>query len=145
MTTDGIETKKRSLRELGGLPRRAAMTASGEAMVREEPLEPDGNLPLLVQPAVEGVDLQGWAAAHRDWIEERLRRHGGILFRGFAMNNPEDLERLVAAVAGNALEYRERSSPRSQVSGNIYTSTDYPADQPIFFHNETSYQSAWRA
>src|SRR5206468_3974596 len=66
-------------------------------------------------------------------------------FRGFGMTTPEDLERLVAAVAGSTLEYRERSSPRSQVTGNIYTSTDYPPDQTIFFHNENSYQSAWPA
>jgi hypothetical protein len=37
------------------------------------------------------------------------------------------------------LSYNERSSPRSQVSGNIYTSTDYPPDKAIFLHNEQSY------
>jgi alpha-ketoglutarate-dependent taurine dioxygenase len=140
-----IETGKRTLRKLGTLPRRAAIATSGEALVREEPLEPGRALPLLVRPVVEGVDLSSWAAAHRAWIEERVLRHGGLLFRGFAMNTPEDLERLVEAVSGSTLEYRERSSPRSQVSGNIYTSTDYPADQPIFFHNENSYQSSWPA
>jgi alpha-ketoglutarate-dependent taurine dioxygenase len=37
------------------------------------------------------------------------------------------------------MEYHERSSPRSQVHGTIYTSTDHPADQRIFLHNEQSY------
>lgn len=143
MTTDGIETKKRSLKDMGALRRRSAVTAMGEELVRTGPLREGTELPLLVQPAVEGVDLRAWAAAHRDWIEERLLRHGGLLFRGFAMDSPEDLERFIAAVAGETLEYRERSSPRSQVAGNIYTSTDHPADQPIFFHNENSYQNAW--
>src|SRR5207253_3479312 len=46
-------------------------------------------------------------------------------------------------VSGELLEYRERSSPRSQVSGNIYTSTDYPSDQSIFLHNEGTYWLAW--
>src|SRR5262249_52188820 len=46
-------------------------------------------------------------------------------------------------LSGNPLEYRERSSPRSQVSGHIYTSTDHPADQSIFLHNENSYQHTW--
>lgn len=141
--TESTETKKRSLKDMGSLRRRATVTAAGEELVRTEPLRQETELPLLVQPAVEGVDLIAWAAAHRDWIEERLLRHGGLLFRGFGMDSPEDLERFVAAVAGETLEYRERSSPRSQVAGNIYTSTDHPADQTIFFHNENSYQNAW--
>jgi len=29
------------------------------------------------------------------------------------------------------------------VKGNIYTSTDYPASQAIFLHNENSYQQEW--
>jgi len=148
MTSENGETKKRSLKELGGLRRRTAVAvggAAGEELVREGPLWPGTELPLLVQPAVAGVDLVGWAEAHREWIEDRLLRHGGILFRGFPVATAEDLDRLVAAVAGRTLEYRERSSPRSQVAGNIYTSTDHPADQPIFFHNENSYQSSWPA
>src|SRR5262249_21300199 len=41
------------------------------------------------------------------------------------------------------LPYRERSSPRTRVSNNIYTSTDYPANRSIFLHNENSYQLTW--
>jgi hypothetical protein len=29
------------------------------------------------------------------------------------------------------------------VTGDVYTSTDYPADQPIFVHNELSYSYSW--
>jgi alpha-ketoglutarate-dependent taurine dioxygenase len=145
MVIENKGIKKRSLRELGGLPGRSRVSALGEAMVRTELLDSSNVLPLLVQPTVEGIDLPAWAAAHRDWIEARLLHHGGLLFRGFPMQTPEALEQLVAAVGGSALEYRERSSPRSQVAGNVYTSTDYPADQWIFFHNENSYQSTWPA
>src|SRR5436305_3973707 len=68
---------------------------------------------------------------------------GGIVFRGFALRTPEDFETLIKGISGETLEYHERSSPRSQVSGNIYTSTDYPADQSIFLHNESSYSHSW--
>ena len=37
------------------------------------------------------------------------------------------------------MEYRERSSPRHEMGDKVYTSTDYPADQSIFPHNEHSY------
>jgi hypothetical protein len=35
--------------------------------------------------------------------------------------------------------------PRRAVAseGNIYTSTDFPAEQSIFLHNENSYQHTW--
>jgi alpha-ketoglutarate-dependent taurine dioxygenase len=129
------------LKSLGPLQRRG-VTLSGEALVRFGSL-PTGDLPLLVEPATAGVDLMAWAAANRDLLEEKLRQHGGILFRGFNLQGPEGLEAFIRAVADESLEYRERSSPRTAVKGNIYTSTDYPADQPIFLHNENSYQKEW--
>ncbi|MHC5721645.1 MAG: TauD/TfdA family dioxygenase, partial [Nostoc sp.] len=42
-------------------------------------------------------------------------------------------------ICKEAMEYRYRASPRTQVSGRIYTSTDYPAEQSIFPHNEHAY------
>ncbi len=130
-----------SLKNLGAVKRRA-VTVSSEALVRFGALS-TGGLPLLVEPASQGVDLAGWAASSRSLLEEKLQRHGGILFRGFNLQGPEDLEAFIRAVSGQSLEYRERSSPRTEVKGNIYTSTDYPADQQIFLHNENSYQKEW--
>ena len=129
-----------SLRSLGGI--RRAVTVSSDSLVRFGSL-PTGDLPLLVEPSSPGVDLMAWAASHRELLEEKLLRHGGILFRGFDLHGPEDLEAFIRASSGESLEYRERSSPRHAVKGNIYTSTDYPANQPIFLHNENSYQKEW--
>lgn len=134
--------KRRGLEDLRGGRRRAVGVSTSE-LVTERPLFAEGGVPLLVEPAVEGVDLAEWAKDKHDWIEERLRQGGGILFRGFGIKTPDRFEAVIAAVAGNLLEYKERSSPRSQVVGNIYTSTDYPPDQSIFLHNENSYQYAW--
>jgi alpha-ketoglutarate-dependent taurine dioxygenase len=128
---------------LPGGRRRRAVSSAPEGMVETSPLFPDQSLPLLVTARVPELDLAGWASAARDMIEEGLLRHGGLLFRGFGSRTARDLESFIHALSGEALEYRERSSPRSAVEGRIYTSTDYPPDQPIFFHNENSYQSAW--
>jgi alpha-ketoglutarate-dependent taurine dioxygenase len=127
------------------IPRRRPATVSQEAMVRQAPLFPDQGLPLMIQPALEGVSLVSWAAAHRELVQGLVLRHGGVLFRGFDERAAEDLEQLARALSMELLEYRERSSPRSQVSGRVYTSTDYPADQEIFLHNENSYQHVWPA
>jgi alpha-ketoglutarate-dependent taurine dioxygenase len=55
----------------------------------------------------------------------------------------EDFEQFINAASACPLEYHERSSPRSQVKGNIYTSTDHPAEQAIFLHNEQSYNQVF--
>ena len=65
--------------------------------------------------------------------------HGGLLFRGFNVRTPVEFDRFITVTAGAPVNYMERSSPRTRVEGNIYTSTDYPANQAIFLHNEQSY------
>lgn len=123
--------------------RRRVVAATPEGLIKTSLLSPDSALPLVVEPAVRGVDLCAWAAASRPLVEEQLARHGGILFRNFEVRDAAHFEQFIRAAAGEPAEYRERSSPRSSVGGNIYTSTDHPADQSIFLHNENSYQSAW--
>lgn len=118
---------------------RKPLQLSQEELVTIGSLEDGGALPLVVSPRVDGVNLVSWAAAHRDWIDDLLTRHGGLLFRGFGIDSAERFESFVAASSGGALPYTERSSPRSTVGGGIYTSTDHPADQEIFLHNEQSY------
>jgi len=92
---------------------------------------------------MEEMDLAGWAADNREFVCKLLLKHGGLLFRGFRLQGAIDLEQFIRAISTEPLEYRERSSPRHRVNGNIYTSTDYPADQSIFLHNENSYQHIW--
>jgi 2,3-diaminopropionate biosynthesis protein SbnA len=139
-TGDG-QPEAPALKSLGTVKRRA-VTISGESLVRFGVL-PTGELPLLAEPSGPGVNLEAWAASHRELLEQKLQQHGGILFRGFNLKEPEDLETFIRAVSGESLEYRERSSPRHAVKGNIYTSTDYPPSQMIFLHNENSYQQEW--
>jgi alpha-ketoglutarate-dependent taurine dioxygenase len=129
-------TDKPAPKKLALAGRRAAVAPAGE-LVREES-HPAG-LPLLLTPAVAGVDPLAWAEANRVGLEEKLQRHGALLFRGFGVSGTEGLQAFVRAVCGDLLEYRERSSPRHEVADRVYTSTDYPAEQPIFPHNEHSY------
>jgi len=124
-------------------PRRRPVTVSLEGAVKESPLVEGRTLPVVIEPAINGVDLIAWAASRKEMIESRLSLSGAILFRGFEVGDAATFERFVRSVAGEPLEYRERSSPRHQVSGRVYTSTDYPASQSIFMHNENSYQRAW--
>jgi alpha-ketoglutarate-dependent taurine dioxygenase len=118
--------------------RRRALRVTSAELVKTAYL--DGrHTPLVVQPAHADVDLVAWATEQRELIESELSRHGALLLRGFDVHSVQRFEEFVAATSRGALPYSERSSPRSQVSGNIYTSTDYPAAETIFLHNEQSY------
>jgi alpha-ketoglutarate-dependent taurine dioxygenase len=119
--------------------RRRAVTVSQEALTRETYLRPGATLPLVIERGIDNVDLIAWAVQNCEQIERSLLQHGGILFRGFPVSEPETFQEFCRTLSGQLLEYRERSSPRSIVHGNIYSSTDYPADQTIFLHNEHSY------
>lgn len=122
-----------------GTIRRKAVSVSAPSLVTERLWSPEHPLPLLIEPAVAGVDLAAWAGQQREALEQKLLQHGALLFRGFAMQTVEQFDKVIAALSLGALEYMFRASPRTRVGGNIYTSTDYPADQPIFPHNEHSY------
>lgn len=123
--------------------RRKAVSVSPKSLVKTSQLSGAELLPLVIEPGVENVNLTAWVALNREWIETQLLKHGGILFRGFDVAGVEQFEELARTVSPQVLDYRERSSPRSEISRGIYTSTDHPADQYIHFHNEQSYTHSW--
>ncbi len=128
---------------LGAMKRRI-VSVSEHSLIEEQLLRPDSLLPLVIKPQVEGLNLISWAEHQRQLIAARLAKHGGILFRGFQTSTVAEFELFMQAASGaKLLEYSYRSTPRRQVSGNIYTSTEYPPDQFIPLHNEMAYSRQW--
>lgn len=125
---------------IGQVGRRGAAVADG-GLVRFSNLLNEQPLPLLCEPIVPGVRLAEWASLHQDELHRRLLEHGAILFRGFGVKGVDEFNACIGAVSAGALEYRFRASPRTQIQKdvNVYTSTDYPAAESIFPHNEHSY------
>ena len=98
------------------------------------------DLPLLAEPAVADVDLAGWAAARRPWIEALLHRHGAILFRGFGIVSPEAFEAFAGSVCD---ELFDENGEHEAVSGNVYTPVFYPPGRRLLWHNENSFNHSW--
>jgi alpha-ketoglutarate-dependent taurine dioxygenase len=117
---------------------------SGAGLVRVS-FADERQCPVIIEPRLSELRLPEWAAAHQASLSEYLNRHGAVLFRGFKLRDPGEFEEAIRATSGanELLEYAYRSSPRTQISDRIYTSTDYPPAHSIFLHNENSYQQTW--
>ena len=96
-------------------------------------------IPLIIRAQEPTLNLPQWANSNRDKINQLLCTHGAILFRDFDVKSAITFQHFVEGVSGSTLSYTERSSPRDQVEGNIYTSTEQPKEEKIFLHSEQSY------
>jgi alpha-ketoglutarate-dependent taurine dioxygenase len=139
MNTAG--SNKRPLKGLGTVDRKA-IRIEDDSLVKMELPAPHSQ-PMIMQACVDGLDLLGWARSRRSLIDSFLLKHGAILFRNFRTEALSGFAEFVKTISGDPLEYRERSSPRTHIQDNIYTSTEYPSDQAIFLHNENSYAHTW--
>ncbi|HEX2079124.1 MAG TPA: TauD/TfdA family dioxygenase [Longimicrobium sp.] len=131
-----------SIKKLGRVERKR-VTLGAEPVVRVEELSPGQTLPAVVRPTLEGVDLIAWAADNLPFIEETLAAHGAVLFRGFQVGGIDPFRSFIQTVGGHLEQYTYRSTPRTEVGNGVYTSTEYPADKSIPFHNEHSYARSW--
>jgi alpha-ketoglutarate-dependent taurine dioxygenase len=124
--------------------RRKPVDMSALNPVRERPLNEGELLPLVMEPESFDVDLAEWLGANKAYIDEKISSHGGILFRGFGLKTPTEFERAAASMCGELFaEYGDL--PREGVGGNVYTSTPYPQDKSILYHNESSHLGSWPA
>ncbi len=109
--------------------------------------EPDAStvsaLPFVLSADEAGTPVHSIFPDSRALVRRQLRTHGAVLLRGFDVGGVDGFDGVVRAVSGAPLTYAERSSPRSTIKGQVYTSTDYPQAEEIFLHNENSYQATW--
>jgi len=123
--------------------RRTAVRVSEEELVRTGSLPGDPPFPHVLEPAMESLDPMGWAQSNRQHLDKLLLQHGALLFRGFSLPEPARFLDFCHAVSPDLLDYTERAAPRSEVQKQVYTSTEFPADQVIPLHHEMSYSHNW--
>lgn len=99
-------------------------------------------LPFVIR-GKETFNVIDWAKTNRGFLETQLLKAGAILLRNCGISTVEEFEGLIKTVSGNLLDYSYRSTPRTLVSGKIYSSTEYPPHQSIPLHNENAYSRSW--
>jgi len=138
MSTEGQSTSFSTFKRVK--PKPVSLPHGG--LVRTGFLGSDERLPLVIEPDAQDLDLAGWAAASADLIEEKLLRHGALLFRGFDVPSVSEFERFAGTVCPNLFgEYGDL--PQAQDGKKVYNSTPYPPDKTILFHNESSHMHQW--
>ena len=100
-------------------------------------------LPLVVKPArvfnsqAEFLDL---IQAKQQFFKEKLAKFGGLLFRGFPLENAADFASFIRHLGtGHFVDYIGGDSPRNKIHEGVYTSTEAPPSFKIPLHNELSF------
>jgi alpha-ketoglutarate-dependent taurine dioxygenase len=104
----------------------------------------DTSLPIPVfEASADGLDLAIWVEYAQDYIRSLLCEYGAVLVRGMSGARDGFAISVRRIGEGDLLDYSNRSTPRSRVDGNVFTSTEYPSDQVIPQHGEQAYTSRW--
>lgn len=135
--------REQNFAELLKLKPKLVRLPNNDGLIDESFLDPQKPWPLVIEARHKQMKLVNWCKSNRELISEKLLRHSGILFRNFEVDGIEEFEKCVAAFDHELIAYHERSTPRTRISGNIYTSTEYSADQSIPLHSESSYAHCW--
>jgi alpha-ketoglutarate-dependent taurine dioxygenase len=140
--SDRRQTDIRKLRLMRQRRSSTSVTLRGEQLVSIQRAA-DQSLPVIISPATESLVLEEWVRDNRPLLETLRLRHGAFLLRGFRSSGVNAFRRVLAALSDRPMEYLARSTPRQEMGGNVYTSTEYPSDQVIPFHNENAYAHTW--
>jgi amino acid adenylation domain-containing protein len=142
-TMGPVDQEKPSFKKLAKIKPRAESAPDAD-LIRMGSLGDVGTFPLLVEPNMADIDLAEWAAGNVDFLEEKIARHGALLFRGFPLKTVLDFERVAAAICPQLYaDYGDLPREKQGGSDKIYESTPYPPDKTILFHNESSHMHTW--
>jgi len=120
------------------IPRKSEKIGDSRDLVTCQRLFPDKDMPLLIRPKQNNVNLAEWTRDNLDYLNELLFKSGAVLFRDFDLKTDEDFGNYMGALPFELIPYFEGSTPREEVAPRIYTSTMFPSEETIALHNEYS-------
>ena len=100
-------------------------------------LEQRPGKPLVLSAAGHG-EMGRWAAEHRDALRDLVAEHGALLVRGLGISEVRHAEAVFRQL-GDLMTEREAFASRQRYAEGVYSSTTWPANQPMCMHHELSY------
>jgi hypothetical protein len=79
-----------------------------------------------------------WVRAHRDALIAQSSQHGAVLFRGFPLKTPQDLDAFIAAFDVPNFPYYESLSNAVRVNWTerVFSANEAPPEVTIYYHHE---------
>ncbi len=102
-------------------------------------------LPLVILPGGDDATARDvgalcqWLKDESDQVQRWLTEHGALWFRGFAVEGPEDFERVARAVDPELKNEYLGTSPRDALTAYVFNASELPDYFPIPQHCEMSF------
>ena len=80
-----------------------------------------------------------WAAGHRDALRAVVAEHGCVLVRGLGLHEAAGAGAVFQQLATGLMTEKEAFASRRAYPGGVYSSSKWPASQPMCMHHELSY------
>ena len=124
----GYSVLRQCVRTVAQLRGRPYLPGSNSPQCPELLAGPRSTLPFTVKASDVGVTAKATAAecaaACKENFESTLLKYGGILYRGFPLNGPEDFAAFYSGLGKfKAMDYVGGAAPRQQVAWTFYKTT----------------------
>jgi alpha-ketoglutarate-dependent taurine dioxygenase len=97
-----------------------------------------GRPPILLAEATGNAPT--WAAAHSNMLRAVVAEHGSVLVRGLGLRDAAEIGAACRRLAIGLMAEKEAFAARRTYSGGVYSSSKWPANQPMCMHHEQSYR-----
>ncbi len=84
-------------------------------------------------------DPAHWAGEHRESLRAAVAEHGAVLVRGLGLRDAAEVGTVVRRLVTGLMADREVFASRQPQAEGIYSSSTWPANQPMCMHHELSY------
>ncbi|OKK04791.1 peptide synthetase [Streptomyces sp. CB03234] len=93
---------------------------------------------VLLVPGDAGDPLS-WATEHRARLRATVAEHGAVLVRGLGVTDADTAGAFGRVLLDEVMEEREGFAVRKRLAPGVYSSSEWPVDQPMCMHHELSY------
>lgn len=110
--------------------------------VKESVLYPEKQFPVVFEAETDNFDFQQWVATNREYIREKVLKHGSVLFKNFGIDSMAKFEALASTISPD-LYSGYGDLPQRSNSKKLYNATPYTASLTIHYHNEAAHTTKW--